>query len=492
MHYIINGKIVFIPVEVKNREWKAKILLAHYFLKKGYHVIIGVLWYMDDYACKSISSNCVYIGKDFYKYQLERYKQIKNQNHFITAWDEEGLIYDTDENYIALQVNKDTLNILDYIITWGQRQKETLLKYYNTNKIDALGNPRIDLLNKKIINNFYSFENNYILKKYGKDYILINSNFNIMTRKDYDNRHAVFSANGKSDISEKFLDYYDSFLSELFPKFISMIKIVAKNNPDKKIILRPHPAEEENPWKEILKGIENIYIDKSFSVYPWINNAKVIIHSGCTTGFEATLLGKNVISYQPKLSINYPDTFPDKISKIIKSEDEINEEIKNIYENFLNQNLTTDQKKLINYYFSIESEKSCSERIVERIDELYDGNGFIEFFITHKRISKKQNDINIEFGHITKKEIKNDFKCIYKSIKGNYRYKIIELEDNEFIILNKNKSENIHIDLKKSFKNYYYLIKEWKLFKIINRLLHLCKKIIKFIFIKNKTVDKDN
>lgn len=491
MHNILNGKIVFIPVEVKNKEWKAKTLLAHFFLKKGYHVVIGVLWYMDDYACKSISSNCVYIGKDFYKYQLERYKQIKNQNHFITAWDEEGLIYDTDENYIALQVNKDTLNILNYIITWGQRQKETLLKYYNTNKIDALGNPRIDLLNKKIINNFYSFENNYILKKYGKDYILINSNFNIMTRKDYDNRHAVFSANGKSDISEKFLDYYNSFLPELFPKFISMIKIVAKNNPDKKIILRPHPAEEENPWKEILKGIENIYIDKSFSVYPWINNAKVIIHSGCTTGIEATLLGKNVISYQPKLSLNYPDSFPDKISKILKSEDEINEEIKNIYENFTNQNLTTDQKKLINYYFSIDPEKSCSERIVERIDELYDGNGFFEFLSSNNNIikklfsSKKQKDINIEFGHVTKNELKKDFKSIYKSLKGSYNYKIIELEENEFIIINKDKSEDIHIDIKKSIIDYCNLIKNTKFVQILYKVFQLCKKIIKkLLFIK--------
>lgn len=154
MYYKLTGKIIFIGIEKKNRGWFAKLLLADFFLRKGYSVIIGDLWELTDLMSNS-AYNCALILKDFFKQNISTLNLMKEQKNLLINWDEEGLIYPTDEYYCALRLNKTVLNMTDIIVTWGERQKKTILNSGLYNSIGGvlapLGNPRIDLLNGGII-----------------------------------------------------------------------------------------------------------------------------------------------------------------------------------------------------------------------------------------------------------------------------------------------------------------------------------------------------
>ena len=48
------------------------------------------------------------------------------------------------------------------------------------------------------------------------------------------------------------------------------------------------------------KNIPNIKVVYKDSIAPWILGSKAVVHSSCTSGIEAYLMGKPVISYLPK------------------------------------------------------------------------------------------------------------------------------------------------------------------------------------------------
>ncbi|PIE98560.1 MAG: hypothetical protein CR988_02725 [Treponema sp.] len=465
MKVSIKGKIVFIPIEVKNREYKAKLLLANYFLNEGYSVAIGSIWHMDPFL--SDAKNSIYITKDFYKYRYPFLSQLHENNNFIVGWDEEGLIYDSDEYYITTALNESTLNTIDMIITWGERQKRTIKKFINKNpnQLLPLGNPRLDLLKLDIAKKVFKSEVSYINANFGYDYILINSNFNIATRDDYDGIKAAVNCNGKNEKGVELIQKLNKLTKALAPVFFLAVKHIAERFPSKKIIFRPHPAEDIKTIKNIFKDYNNIYVEKKFAVNPWLVGASIIIHSGCTTGMEAAMMGKNVISYQPDIGEAYIDTVPDRLSKIVRSEDEL----LNILESYVNEKkilLSDKQKNILHDYVDIDENKTCSKKIIDSI-KIFKSKSENSEFVFNTSISKywKVKNIkpfNIEFGALNYEEFHTDLINIKKAMSFDYKDKIFFLTEHVFFIANRNSE----IKFKLNFK----------------RLFTISKKIVKKIF----------
>lgn len=437
MNVIIKGKIVFIPIEVKNREYKAKLLLANYFLQAGYSVCIGSLWHMDEFMVNAEDS--VYITKDFYKYRFSFLDSLHRNRNFVVGWDEEGLIYDIEEEYVETSLNENTLRAIDLIITWGKRQKNTIEKFLRnyTNQICALGNPRLDLLNFNIVTSAFSSEISYILKEFGSDYILVNSNFNIATRDDYDSKVAIISCNGESKRSIAFVERMNRLVNTLAPYFFSAIKTIATEFPEKKIVFRPHPAERLQDVEDIFKNYSNIYVVKKFSVNPWIACASLVIHSGCTTGMEAAIMGKMAISYQPNISLEYPITIPDQLSKVLNTEDELLSIISSM-ENKQSSVLNNEQKSILGNYVSFTNNETCSERIVKSIDKENKIGKFV-FATPFLDIRKfvKTSPFNVEFGSLSFSEFKKDLLSLKRAMSLHYKEKILILTENVFFVVNK-------------------------------------------------------
>lgn len=436
MKLTVCGKFVFLPIEVMNREYKAKLFLANFFLNAGYSVVIGSIWHMDKFLDNA--ENTVYITKDFYKYRSDFLKSLHKNNHFVVGWDEEGLIYDTDDYYIGTQLNAETLTALDLIITWGERQGRTIEKFLPScrSRICSLGNPRLDLLSPNITKKIFEKEIDYIHDNFGRDYILVNSNFNVATRKDYDSIGAVIDCNGSSENTIELVEKFDKLAKKLAPKFFIMVKHIAKQFPKKTIVFRPHPAENVKTLKDIFAKYDNIHVVKKFAINPWLVCASLVIHSGCTTGMEAAIMGKKVISYQPIISVPYPETIPNKVSKIVHTEDELFTIIQSLSE-YCDKSLSDEQKSIIQDYVSIDHSKTSSERIVEKIDEENRDGAFYfstPFFKFYKL--KKTNDFNIEFGSLQYSDLKKDLLYAKEKMGFAYKEKVFFVAENVFFIVN--------------------------------------------------------
>jgi hypothetical protein len=81
-------------------------------------------------------------------------------------------------------------------------------------------------------------------------------------------------------------------------QFIEMVEAVAKARPDTWFIVRPHPDESACAWTNILGNrCANVAVEKEGSTHDFLVGAQGVIHSGCTTGFEAFFSQVPCISY---------------------------------------------------------------------------------------------------------------------------------------------------------------------------------------------------
>ena len=76
-----------------------------------------------------------------------------------------------------------------------------------------------------------------------------------------------------------------------------MIFYVSKNNPNLNFVIRPHPNENINDWKQSIRKMpKNVYVDKNYDVTPWIYVSKYVIHNSSAVGMQTSAMKKNLIT----------------------------------------------------------------------------------------------------------------------------------------------------------------------------------------------------
>lgn len=284
---------LYLPVEVKVRELDAKLLLSYYAALQDYRVVIG------EHKMVELAAHHYPKGIFFSKGYPNRFRKriistAVKQGHKVVELDEEGLIIHDRKNYLFDRMRTDISQLVTQQYCWGAFQQDLLLKsstrknknYYIT------GNPRFDLLNVKY-RLLYQEEIQQLQQLYGP-YILINTRF----------------SRYNSIVGQKKNDEHAKYIKSLYDHFISMIEQIAKQYPDKNIIIRPHPGENFSTYKRFFSSFDNVHIIHEGNIIKWLIAASVIIHNGCTSSIEAFLLQKPIISFMPITSKKFDVELP--------------------------------------------------------------------------------------------------------------------------------------------------------------------------------------
>lgn len=445
------GITIYIPVEVKKREWLAKMVLATLCLKNGYNVVIGDHGFVRDYAVTQ--KNGVYIEKDFFHIRLRELAILKRKGFKIIGLDEEGLVKGDERKYGAIRLDKDVLQICDIVMAWGNKEKKEMISVLDgedINKIYTIGNPRIDLLRNRGRRLYGSL-------KYKRPQILVVSDFDLITTKDsYKKSVEVIKSHVKdATLDMEQLNEVYAFMNYIFPLFVEAIQYLAKFDIAD-IIIRPHPQEDDSVWKEYFKEYHNVAVTNEYDANLWIKSADVMIHTGSTTAIESLIMGKPSVVFMPQECGFHND---DGI--IFKSSIRANnkEELYKIAERFVKG----DNKKKIweeyngvgsqNYirdYVSFDKKSTCSQKIVDII------NGFEWDQSGNKVSDKKKQNACRDYGY--------EFKrfCINKFSKksGNPKFPNTYIWDVKKTISNIMKTYNFDMNVEVEVlenKNLFYL-----------------------------------
>lgn len=455
---------VVLPVEIKNREFDSRLLLAYHLIKEGYKVIIG-----DRSGCSreiNFIPNCIYLAKSLAYSQSGLFKKIKHNNGRIFILCEEGGYVGREKHKfseIKSFYPKKMLHFVDSVFVYGKSFQNLLVENFpefNSKNTYIIGNSRFDLHKPKYLR-YYSKQVNKITRKYG-NYILFNGNFNLANHYLGENYILDEIINNK-EITEELKENY--FIKKIehskvnLNNFLDLIKYIAQKLPKQTIIVRPHPGENTQIYKRTLKNNNNLFIINEGAATPWIIGSKLVIHLDCTTAIESIFAEKPVISYIPFedtsdlfwLSVYVSDiakTKKEVINKIweylsvnkkfgieekkrsVLSDEIINysEETSKLFVKFINE--TTRNMELV-------SKRHISTKNIISINlkKLYLRIRNIVGWIIGKYIKKR--GYCIKYEGVSKKEVKTKFGLFKQIHEDSFNYNISKLGINTFKIESK-------------------------------------------------------
>lgn len=409
-------KWLIVPVEVKARELESRLLLSLLAVEHGYGVVFGnqrtMLRFINQlprgiYFEKSISAN-----------KYDTLKNISDRGFVLTGIDEEGMPKNMGGYfYIKHRISQKTLDLLHKFFTWGKEEKDAILNKFKIHpgQISDAGNPRVDIWSGNLKTIFEKEARKH--KETHGEYILMPTNFasNHVNGAKFLISQAKDYGTIENDEEENLYREFLKISAEALEKHLELIKELAQEFKNKKIIVRPHPAENSDFWHDKLKNIENVKVIREGGVTPWILGADVVIHSSCTTGLEGFLMGKPVISYMPMGKSEIRAHVSDEISYQAATPDETIKAIKEFEKskNFNAKNKSEEKMKQLAKSISIGDGTSITKSILEELSTLPTKEDSFKpsrfALLCGKRLLQKQNKPNKyilqKFPGTTKKEI---------------------------------------------------------------------------------------
>lgn len=306
---------LLIPVEVKARELQAKVYLSLMAAARGWKVILAHSVILQQIA--PLLPPSVYLEKNIFPAREGLFRDLRKLGHDIVAWDEEAIAVFNYDWYVAKNVQPHMLELVSKFLTWGERDREEIARRHpaQSARLIAAGNPRADLLRPEH-RGLLAEESHPYRERYG-DYLLVLSNFSRVNTYGEGIEDYVANVTRTARLDAATSAYFLGALRHmqaLFDSFLEMLAPLSAAFPERRIIVRPHPAEIMATWAERTSGLPNVEVVREGTAVGWIDGAAALIHNGCTTGIEAFLMGRLPIAYQPIVSAEFDIALPNALS----------------------------------------------------------------------------------------------------------------------------------------------------------------------------------
>ena len=462
----VKNIICYLPVEVKTRELDTKIYLAKCLVDKGFSVIIGRKRGVNK-SMFSQKKPFVYFCIGISPGQLDFYKAIKASNGLLVEIQEECNVTENTELLIWVH-NNPCAELFSIIFTWGKFAAEALEQKcpkISKSQIINSGHPSFDLLHDDLINYYHKIRK--MNHEVEPEYILINTNFasfngvfNFEHSKLINDAEKELYSNKWKELDDKAYKFERETLSE----FIKMIKYLSKTFSNKTFVVRPHPVENSKVYKEQFKDHLNVIVSKEGSSKEWIAGARCVIHHDCTTGIEAFIAKKNVISFCPL--INHKEKFISYLPRAISIKlDNIKDISDYISRGYRLEKPETDETQLAKVQilkkFIANTDQKATDKIITSIENLFDNLNIDRYsflkkiyylakfrglslirLINTKIFGKKtvsqylKDNSKIKFLSLTKKEILERFEIWNEQSFLKQDYTVNQLHTDTFLIEN--------------------------------------------------------
>lgn len=280
-------KTVYLPIEVATRESESRVREAAHLLEMGARVVIGQQWSM----FKNIEMGTpkgVVMFKTMNNIQGGMMRPVKEAGCVIAGIDEEVLGADCADGYL-IATGKKAVELCDVFFAENEEHANHLAKLCPSLKTVVTGNGRTDTTPERM--GRIKEQADIIRKEYG-DFILFNSNYGTLNTK-LGNPDAIrnIAARAGTLVGGDF----DAVMQWERANFGTVVPVLDVVRRDYSLIIRPHPSECPVWWQKRYDGC----VVTGTPPLPWIMASRLVLHTGCTTGYEAQLLGRPVLNIEP-------------------------------------------------------------------------------------------------------------------------------------------------------------------------------------------------
>ena len=412
---------LIIPVEGQVRELDAKLLLTCIAAQRGFSSVIGPRKEIH-FRIPSFPRS-IYLSKSMTSGSDKVFRILRKLGHEIVVWDEDALVHLPPETYFSRRVSPVAIKYVTHLMAWGQDNAELWRQYPqlpNGIPIHVTGNSRGDMLRPEM-RAFYQKEVENLRETHG-DFILINTNFNHVNAF-YPIRNLFQPATKPGEkpkfgraakgMTREFAEGFQQHKQALFENFKQLIPALDREFPDYTIIVRPHPVEKHDIYKEIAGQCTRVRVTNEGNGGPWLMATKALVHNGCTTGVEAYVIGVPTVSYRATVNEYYDQGFyrlPNTLSYQCFEFEELRETLKSILAGQLKAAGGVERKELIDHHLAALDGPLACERIVDVLAQIAVGRSgevpkptlgdrFKGWFRASKRTLKKKYKSRFSDSH---------------------------------------------------------------------------------------------
>jgi surface carbohydrate biosynthesis protein len=294
--------IVYISVENRTRELASKLLVACELVDRGLTVVIGQQWLLNENL--SHMPPGIVLFKGLNKVQVQNMGVARYFGHMPISNDEEALGV-ADEAFMIKDVYPDAPKVAQRILALGDVHRRVLAEHCDLalDRIPVVGNPRLDLLREEFLS-VYDAEVAGLQAKHGR-FLLINTN-SAGVNSTWGSREEYFNVlvrigwiDPRNEADLKLFDEHLEHDQNNIQAIIDLVKMFSVKDPELPIVIRPHPSERPEFWLDGFKGNDNVTVVPESNHIPWMMAAAVVVNTGCTTGMEAQIMNRPVLSICP-------------------------------------------------------------------------------------------------------------------------------------------------------------------------------------------------
>ena len=294
---------VYLPIETLSRELDARLLLASRLLRHRIPVVVGQQWLVNQNLANGYPPGCVLL-KGLNRIQAGVAMHLAKRGNVVLACDEEALSL-SSEAFMSRDIFPEITEHCALIFAQGGFHRDVIINRTGCppEKVVPMGNARLDLL-RATFRGIHDREVAQIRERLG-NFVLFNTNTGV-----------VYSAWGSEEEHERVM-VHTGWLDEAEPETFEMhrrtvaldhinheltrttVRGLATADPSLKIVVRPHPAESSNAWLTEFADLPNVEVLREGGIAAMILAARLVLHTGCTTGVEAMLLERPTMSILP-------------------------------------------------------------------------------------------------------------------------------------------------------------------------------------------------
>jgi surface carbohydrate biosynthesis protein len=294
--------IAYLALEIKQRELDSRLLIAAHLVHAGLPVMFGQQWAI--FRNADVLPKGLMLFKTVNRIQAVNMQNCRDCGHLVAATDEEVLVCLQEACFFEV-FSEIAADNCDLFFAQSELHKTLVEQRFPSlqGKVQVSGNSRLDFLAPRG-RTAYAAEAQALQDQYG-DFILFNTNYGQINSiwKDLNEVIKIAAKAGlvKPEDPKSVAEYQAKLEWERrnLLEIAALIDWTLRDQPQYKVVLRPHPGERVEFWQEQFGQRPGFTIIPRSNPHPWLMAAKLVAHTSCTTGLEAVLLGKPVVNLVP-------------------------------------------------------------------------------------------------------------------------------------------------------------------------------------------------
>jgi len=365
------AKSLLLPVETRAREFDGKLLLGLHAAERGWSVVIGerhALHYELSRFPRSI-----YFSKGFRSGNRRLFPVIAGLGHRIVALDEEALLRFSDDIF-RLKMDPVVLGCVETVFAWGEDDARLYrdIPLLKDLRIEATGNPRIDIMRREV-RSYFGAAIEDLRRRFGR-FALLNSNFAIANHFIPEQTRFKMAAGTDTEVVATLKGGAIDHKRALLNAFLAALPQLAAAAEPFTLVVRPHPSENAKTWQEAAQGLANVHVLHEGSVIPWLAAAEVLLHNGCTSAVEATVIGTPALTFRPVKSDQFDLALANAVSRECRDVATLAAEMRKVLAGEIDASEQQDRAArralLAEHVANLDGPLAC-ERLLDVLDDLW-------------------------------------------------------------------------------------------------------------------------